>query len=411
MKANFVYSDLNPCGGGERLTLLTMQAVLDLGFDIDLTTLDRPDITKLENAYGKDVASTIKSVKKINVLRIFDEQSIRNNIEKNSYDLIINTHGDLDPYYSESLSKNNAITYCHFPTAKSYIQSGDRIYLERHLKINRAFLQSSNNETVHGKHNSNIHVGDGFNLPKYLRWLKDIYDNMMKNSTLITNSEFSRRAISEAYGINHIIVLSPPVDIQTFRNSVLLPSSKNGNGDDKRDDLIVVVCRIDSSKRVENAVMFAKLLKENDIGKGMIIAGNLDPYNYDYYLYLKRMIFDFGLIDYVKFEIDASFDRLLSILKKSKVYFHPRSGEHFGMSIVEAMSAGLIPIVSDVGGQTEFVPSKYHFRTLEQATQIASSAFDVSYSERIKISNSVSKFSIPNYITNFQRVVNGMLVK
>jgi len=234
---------------------------------------------------------------------------------------------------------------------------------------------------------------------------------MMKNSTLLTNSEFSRRAISEAYGIDHIIVLSPPVDIQTFRNSVLLSSSKNGNGDDKRDDLIVVVSRIDSSKRVENAIKFAKLLKENDIGKGMIIAGNLDPYNYDYYLYLKRMIFDYGLIDYVKFEIDASFDKLLSILKKSKVYFHPRSGEHFGMSIVEAMSAGLIPIVSDVGGQTEFVPPKYHFRTLEQATQIASSAFDVSYSERIKISNSVSRFSIPNYITNFQRVVNDMLVK
>jgi len=50
LKANFVYSDLNPCGGGERLTLLTMQAVLDMGVDIDLTTLDTPDITKLENA-------------------------------------------------------------------------------------------------------------------------------------------------------------------------------------------------------------------------------------------------------------------------------------------------------------------------------------------------------------------------
>ncbi len=410
MKANFVYSDLNPCGGGERLTLLTMQAVLDMGFDIDLTTLDTPDIAKLENAYGKDIASAIKSVKKINVLRIFDEQSIRNNIEKNSYDLIINTHGDIDPYYSESLSKKNAITYCHFPSAKSYIKSEDKIYLERHLKINRTSPLNSN-DIVLEKHNSKINVGDRFSLPKYLRWLKDIYDNMMKNSTLLTNSEFSRRAISEAYGINHIIVLSPPVDIHTFRNSVLLSSSINGNGDDKREDLIVVVSRIDSSKRVENAIKFAKLLKENDIGKGMIIAGNLDPYNYDYYLYLKRMIFDFGLIDFVKFEIDASFDKLLSILKKSKVYFHPRSGEHFGMSIVEAMSAGLIPIVSDVGGQTEFVPSEYHFHTLEQATQIASSAFDVSYSERIKISNSVSRFSIPNYITNFQRVVNDMIVK
>ncbi len=402
---------MNPCGGGERLTLLTMQAVLEMGFDIDLTTLDIPNITKLENAFGKDIASAIKSVKKINVLKIFDEQSIKNNIEKNRYDLIINTHGDIAPYYSKSFSKSNAITYCHFPSAKFFIQSEDKDYLERHLKLNRTSITTAFNDEALEKNYSNIKVYDSFNLPKYLKWLKDVYDNMIKNSTLLTNSEFSRRAISEAYDIDHIIVLSPPVDIQTFRDSGFLSSSSNNGCEEKREDLIVVVSRIDSSKKVENAIKFAKLLKDNDIGKGMIIAGNLDPYNYDYYLYLKRMIVDFGLVDYVKFEIDASFDKLLSILKKSKVYFHPRTGEHFGMSIVEAMSAGLIPIVSDVGGQTEFVPPKYHYHTLEQATQIASSAFNASYSERFKISNSVNKFSIPNYILNFQKLVNKLLVK
>ncbi len=43
-------------------------------------------------------------------------------------------------------------------------------------------------------------------------------------------------------------------------------------------------------------------------------------------------------------------------MRKSKVYFHPMVGEHFGISIVEAMAAGLVPVVSDVGGPTEFVP-------------------------------------------------------
>jgi glycosyltransferase involved in cell wall biosynthesis len=88
-------------------------------------------------------------------------------------------------------------------------------------------------------------------------------------------------------------------------------------------------------------------------------------------------------------------------MEKSKVYFHPRAGEHFGMSIVEAMSAGLVPIVPDIGGQTEFVPSKYQYKTLEQAVQITSSAFNVSNSERIFISNSVNKFSTSNYKSSF----------
>ena len=74
------------------------------------------------------------------------------------------------------------------------------------------------------------------------------------------------------------------------------------------------------------------------------------------------------------------------------------------------MSAGLIPIVPTTGGQTEFVPSKYHFRTLKQAAQIASSAFNLADSERILISNSVKRFSTRNYIRGFQQVVNRLLV-
>jgi len=163
-------------------------------------------------------------------------------------------------------------------------------------------------------------------------------------------------------------------------------------------------------KKVENTIKFAKLLKENNIGTGMKIVGSLDVYYFDYYYHLKKMIEDFNLFDYVTFEIDVSFDKLLSFMRKSKVHFHPRWQEHFGISIVEAMSAGLIPIVPSIGGQTEFVPSKYHFHTLEQAAQIASSAFNIPDSERILMSNSVKRFLIRNYIKGFQQVVNRLLV-
>lgn len=104
----------------------------------------------------------------------------------------------------------------------------------------------------------------------------------------------------------------------------------------------------------------------------MIIVGNLDEYNHGHYISLKEMVDDLNLKDYVRFEIDASIDKLVLNMKKSKVYFHPRSGEHFGILIVEAMSAGLIPVVPDKGEQTEFVPAKYQYNTLEQASQIIS---------------------------------------
>jgi alpha-1,2-mannosyltransferase len=398
LKANIIYSDLNPCGGGERLTLVTMQAILEMGIDIELTTLEKPNITKLENAYGKGIASIIKSIKKVNILRLLDEQSI-NNIMKEGYDIIINTHGDIVPYYNKSFSKKNAITYCHYPSAKFFIQSENKAYLEKHLKIARA--SSSNSLTSDlDQHNTQNNIVD-FNKKRYLEWLKDAYDNLMKNSTILTNSDYTRKAIFKTYGIDSAIILNPPVYVDTFRNSALSLSSS-----DEREDIILVVSRIDPLKRIENAIMLAKLLKENNIGKGMKIVGSLDYYYDDYYSHLKKMIVDFNLVDYVKLEIDISLDKLLSVMSKSKVYFHPRPGEHFGISIVEAMSAGLVPVVPDVGGQTEFVPSKYQFHTLEQAAQIMSSAFNIPDSERILISNSVNRFSASNYIRGFQQVIN-----
>ena len=75
------------------------------------------------------------------------------------------------------------------------------------------------------------------------------------------------------------------------------------------------------------------------------------------------MVGDYELEDYVTFETNVNLKRLFSIMKSAKVYFHPMVGEHFGMSVVEAMAAGLIPVVPNIGGQTEFVPLKYHFST------------------------------------------------
>ena len=48
---------------------------------------------------------------------------------------------------------------------------------------------------------------------EYFEILKYGYWNLMKNSTVITNSEFSKREIVNALGLDNIYVLSPPIDI------------------------------------------------------------------------------------------------------------------------------------------------------------------------------------------------------
>jgi glycosyltransferase involved in cell wall biosynthesis len=68
----------------------------------------------------------------------------------------------------------------------------------------------------------------------------------------------------------------------------------------------------------------------------------------------------------VTFHFDADFDRLRDLYRRTAIYWHatgygyaageyPARQEHFGMSTIEAMSAGAVPIVINSGGQKEIV--------------------------------------------------------
>lgn len=68
----------------------------------------------------------------------------------------------------------------------------------------------------------------------------------------------------------------------------------------------------------------------------------------------------------VRFHLDASAEKLRSLYRDASIYWHaqgygsdeassPEAQEHFGIAVVEAMSAGLIPIVYGEGGPAEIV--------------------------------------------------------
>jgi hypothetical protein len=85
--ANVIYTDLSPCGGAERLTLVTMYALYERGVNFDITTCVQPNMTKLENAYGSKIASIINKAEKINILKSLEEPVIDRIIQKGNYDI------------------------------------------------------------------------------------------------------------------------------------------------------------------------------------------------------------------------------------------------------------------------------------------------------------------------------------
>jgi glycosyltransferase involved in cell wall biosynthesis len=366
--ANVAHISLNARGGGERLAVATIKAISSMGIGVELSTLEKPDMALIHNAYGTSIAGDLKKIRTLNILQKYGPRN---------YSLTVNTHGDMLPFYHKDFTKKNSITYCHYPIARYLIDCDDPEYLS--VLQNLCLL----------------------GMPPAVR--KEYYDaarsayiKMMLNSTVLTNSEFSRKAIFKTFAVDST-VLPPPVDVDIFRNRCL--------GSNIRDDSILVVSRFHPSKKIENAIHLAKLLRKNEVGICMNIVGNMPPDGIGYFNYLNDLVRHYGLEDFIRFENSVRFDRLLDLMCRSKVYVHPLPGEPFGISTVEGMSAGMIPVVPDIGGHTEFVPTRYQFHTFGQGVEAVAAALAAPASERIKLSHSIQKYSVTNYVKKFQQIL------
>jgi glycosyltransferase involved in cell wall biosynthesis len=392
-----VHDDLNVCGGSERLAAATIETLAQIGFNVDLATFTIPDLAKIQRLFGINLNGRIRKIRLTNLYSVLNMEGELLDVNTDSYDIVMNTHGDLLPFY-EKHNDNDSIkgkkskinlTYCHYPLLPYQIRNG----------LYRTFLEKC------------MPGISSFSIDKLFANASSQYNLMMNNNTILTNSTFSAKAIKQLYHNVDPIVLSPPVDIDKFRKANLSYRSSY----DKKQNIVLVVSRFSADKEIENAITLANLLKDKCLrGKiqetKMIIAGNFSELNYKYVRFLEKMIIDYGLQNYVKLVFGASFDSLLDLMKKSKVYFHPLAGEPFGIAIVEAMASGLIPIVPMIGGSSEFVPSEYQYHTIQQAADIIANILNEIDDDvvliRDKISNIVSKFSIQTYKKNLNNIID-----
>jgi glycosyltransferase involved in cell wall biosynthesis len=187
--------------------------------------------------------------------------------------------------------------------------------------------------------------------------MKKIYD---KNAIVISNSYYSKKLIEEEYNITPKYVIYPPIDIEFFERAFHLG---------ERENAILTISRIERGKMIENTITIAK-----ETGLKAYIVGSLRDKSY--FLKLKRLAKGSD----ITFLTDISNDQLLEVMKKVSIYFHPTIGEHFGMPVVEAMSAGLIPIVPKESGSSEVVP-EFSYRDIYEAIELVKTLI----SERSKI--------------------------
>ena len=220
---------------------------------------------------------------------------------------------------------------------------------------------------------------------------------MMNNSTVVTNSIFSSKAVKLYYPHSDPLIIYPPIDVEFFSRVV---------SSDSRENRIVVLGRYNPDKNIELALEVASVLKSMNIKFEMNIVGNLSKPYFPYYNYLQKIVKINGLSEMVELKTNVDINELLTLFGKSKILFHPTIGEPFGMCVAEAMSAGLVPVVPSFGGNTEFVAENLRYSSQKEAAKIIMRSMNASLQQRLSLSNSVKKFGKRHFKDNLKRLLS-----
>ncbi len=178
---------------------------------------------------------------------------------------------------------------------------------------------------------------------------------------IIVNSDFTKSYIDKALGVNSV-VLYPHIEIKakkTKKKNIILTVGKFRYKNTPLDDFKKQKVMIDAFKELVN-----NGLKDWEF---IIVTGFSSEHKNEFEK-LKDEVGEYP----VKFFVDKTNDKLWDIYSEAKIYWHaagfdedlishPEFAEHFGISTVEAMGAGAVPVVIRAGGQKEIVTDKSGF--------------------------------------------------
>ncbi len=223
----------------------------------------------------------------------------------------------------------------------------------------------------------------------------------------IYNSNFTKNILEKSLSKSKGLVLYPPIDTNSFESS-------------QKENIILSVGRFDSPshpKRQDILIEAFRKLSSSGSSYRLILAGGQigDSPNL-----IKLKVQAKGLN--IEFVVNPDFNLLKSLYKKSKFFWHaagfgideekePEKVEHFGMTTVEAMAAGCIPIVISKGGQKEIInpPAGFLCQDADEMAQqtLYLTSNNISYLDSKKqLTSQINKFSLESFYDQVKKIIS-----
>lgn len=267
------------------------------------------------------------------------------------------------------------------------------------------WLSDGSIPTLYAKRNI-LHFQTPFhNIEK--NWILDKL-KITRISKIVCNSNFTKGIIDKEYGAQSIVVY-PPVAVDKFQ-----PLAK--------ENLILFVGRfsqLQQAKRQDVLIeVFKKMCKSGLEGWKLILVGGNDVGNGDYVNNLRELAQGYP----VKVLENASFDKIVELYGKAKIFWsasgydideekNPEKVEHFGITVVEAMAAGCVPVVTAKGGHFEIVTNGMDGFLWTLTEELEELTFDLIKDERrrkeiaAKARSKSSKFSEESFEGDILQII------
>jgi glycosyltransferase involved in cell wall biosynthesis len=193
------------------------------------------------------------------------------------------------------------------------------------------------------------------------------------------------------WGLNRVYILYPPVSVENYQKYAGIPRRRN---------YVLTISRFSSDRQLENILAVAKNMPDVKF----VIAGYVQDYRYFHELLLKKP-------PNVIFIPNVSEEEKRKLLAISKVYLNPTTYfEGFGIAIIEAMAAGLIPVTFNAGGPLDFTPADFRFNTIYEIERLLRRALESWTPEvSLKMSQYASTFSYSNFKKGLLKYVRSFL--
>jgi len=168
------------------------------------------------------------------------------------------------------------------------------------------------------------------------RILMEIVGKINPCMFMVANSKFVSNSIGK-YAGKDVLTIYPPVNLYEFVDC---------GGNVKRENIVVVPCRFLPNQNLEIVPKIAKAVEKADF---LIIGPASRAASIETVNMLHHLIGKLGIRN-VKFLMSPSFSAYLDCICRGKVLLRTLFFETFGMSVIEAMAAGCVPVVPCCGG-------------------------------------------------------------